>query len=173
MITCLKGRAIAMWLGVCISLGALCVIGAQVYRSDPLPAPFIDNQVHSIAASSDMWFKFDYGINGTTHSIVTLTLVNGTGSGLRFQLWSPESIWNWWERPPIGKGTATSLDCDTHFPSMSGECRSGDLTWVGAFGAGGTYYVQVVNDTDMARDFLLVVQGTGISRGPTPVSSPV
>ncbi len=163
-------RALAFLLVLLVCLIAATLIGAAPSQNDPFHAPFVDGQVHSLPANSDTWFKFDYGISGPPRPVVTLTLPNGTNSGLEFEVWAPENIGNWWENRPTGRGTSSAIDCETGQPAVGGQCTSPDLTWAGSFGASGTYYVHVLNDNPDPASFQLVIGGDGFSVGtPAPV----
>jgi hypothetical protein len=94
-----------------------------------------------------------------------LTLVNGNNSGVGFEVYTPEMINDWWENPPIGRGTAQQVDCDDGVPVESGECQSPDSNWVGRFPTGGTYYARVTNSNSSPSSFVLKVQGDGVSVG--------
>ena len=106
-----------------------------------------------------MWYRFNYGVSDTGERPVrTVTLVNGNNSGIRFEVWTPDILNNWWEKQPIGRGTQYSVDCDTGEASDQGECRSNDLTWMGAFNFNDSIYVRVVNDNDHPTVFQLTLQ---------------
>ncbi len=102
-----------------------------------------------------------------------LRLVNGVQTGVRFEVWGGD-LKNWWLQNPVGRGTQEILvNC---FPPLepsptpvddepspteeppTGHCPTNDLTWQGAFGAPGTYYVRVVNDDIVTVDYLLLMQ---------------
>ncbi len=160
-------RAVALLLVGLLSLCVIVVFVASASSTDPNLAPFIDNQVHSLGPNSDTWFKFGYGpTTSEPHPIVTLRLVNGTQTGVRFEVWAGENIGDWWQKDPIGKGTASSMNCDTGQLIGSGACQANDLTWAGAFGSYGTYYVHVINGRDVQTNFQLIIQGEGITLGP-------
>lgn len=166
----LRRSHVLVWLlalGTCVILFA--VVAASPMRSDPSSAVYLDNQSHTIAANSDLWFKFDYGLANAVRSVSSLTMVNGTNSGVRYEVWAGENISDWSDRQPTGRGTATVLDCTTGLPSQSGGCQSSDLTWSGAFG---TYYVHVVNDNSSPSTFLLLIQGDSVTLGPATPNSP-
>ncbi len=153
-------------LMLCMSLGFI------PSRNDPFQAPYIDNKVHSIAANSDTWFRFDYAINSPTRTLVTLTMVNGVQSGPGFEVWAPENITEWWTRKPTGKGMVQAIDCVTGTLMGGGQCQSKDLIWIGAFGGKGTYYVRVINNNPSPMNFLLTVQGESVTLPTGPAIPP-
>ncbi len=164
---------IVVWLfglGACLILFA--VVGASPMQSDPFHAVYLDNQTHTIADNSDLWYKFDYGLANPSRTVASLTMVNGTNSGVSYEVWAPELINDWWEQKPTGRGTSTTLDCDTGLPSANGGCQSPDLTWSGSFGAFGTYYVHVINSNSSPSSFLLTVQGDSVTLGPSTPNTP-
>jgi hypothetical protein len=128
---------------------------------DPNKSVPIDNAPHTIAANSATWFRFDYTpLTDNGERIVrTVRLVNGNHSGVRFEVWTPDHVNDWWDnQKPVGRGTVYMLDCDTGEPSESGECESPDLIWIGKFNIGATYYVRVVNDNPQPAVFTLTIQ---------------
>jgi hypothetical protein len=127
---------------------------------DPAKAVAIDGQSHTVAANSATWYSFNYGLNDDgTHPTKTIILVNGAQSGLTLQVWSAEAFnGGWWNNLPVGQGTSAALDCSTMEVAGQGGCQSSDLTWLGAFGAPGTYYVRVVNNTGAPVNYTLTIQ---------------
>ncbi len=117
---------------------------------DPFRAATIDAQVHSIPASSSLWYRFDYAAGD--HPLVTRTLHNATNSGVHFNVYTAEASQTWWDSDPVGRGTASLVSCQGEM------CPSNDLTWVGSFNLNGTYYVQVVNDNANPVSFELTIQ---------------
>lgn len=124
---------------------------------DPNKSGTVDGLIHALPPKSATWYRFGYGADPNTgkRPIVTITLVNAKDSGVRFEVYAPENINNWWNNNPTGRGTVQMVDCATGEPSESGECQSHDLVWKGAFGAGGTYFVRVVNDNSVQSVYLL------------------
>lgn len=127
---------------------------------DPAKAVAIDSKAHTLPANSATWYSFSYGLlDDGTHPTKTITLVNGAQSGLIFQVWSADALsGSWWNNLPVGQGTAAALDCSTMEVAGQGGCQSSDLTWLGAFGAPGTYYVRVVNNTGAPVSYTLTIQ---------------
>jgi len=112
---------------------------------DPNRATYVDNQPHRLAARNAVWYLFEYSTTNDLGDRLTaaLRLINGKDSGVRFEVWTPASLDEWWTKQPVGRGTASPAD-------------SLDLSWRGGFSAGGTYLVRVINDTDFTQTFLLV-----------------
>ncbi|CAG0946553.1 hypothetical protein ANRL1_03094 [Anaerolineae bacterium] len=114
---------------------------------DPNRAVYNDYQPHRLAARSATWFRFDYSTSDDLGDRLTtmIRLVNGNGSGVRFEVWTPDMLSEWWTKQPVGRGTAASAD-------------SADLVWKGGFSAGGAYYVRVINDNAITTTFLLTIE---------------
>ena len=133
-----------------------------VNTDDPNRAGIIDGQPHVLAANSVGWYAFDYAVNHMTgqRPLLTITLVNGNHSGVDFEVYAPENIFEWWNNHPTGRGTVYMIDCLTGQPSETGECQSPDLLWQGDFGADGTYYVRVINRNNSPSTYVLTIQST-------------
>lgn len=165
--------AVLLALAVLLTLGAVTV-------SAQGPVAYLDNQSHSLAANGSAMYRFDYALNSDgTRPTVTITLVNGTNSGVNFQVWPPETIGDMADNKPIGIGSAQTVDCNTGEITGSGGCQSPDMIWVGAFGSGGTYYVLVTNGNNTQVNYTLKISGSGFSLGqqvaaaaPAPVQAP-
>ncbi len=126
----------------------------QPTLDDPAQALAIDGAEHTIAATAARWYRFEYaGTEEVTRPAVTLTLRDGHVSGVGFEVWAPEELNSWWENKPIGQGTPVNVMC---VDGTSG-CQSNDLTWSGAFGATGTYWVRVVNSNPYPTTVLLTM----------------
>jgi hypothetical protein len=68
---------------------------------DPNKAMLIDDTPHILAAKSAVWYRFDYGISDTgDHPVRTIILVNGNNSGVRFEVWAPNNLDDWWDKQP-------------------------------------------------------------------------
>jgi len=131
-----------------------------VVVDDPAQARAIDGQQHILPAHSATWYRFGYGADPNTgkRPVMIITLVKGKDSGVRFEVYAPENLNAWWNNQPTGRGTVQMVDCVTGEPSESGECPLPDLVWKGAFGAGGTYYVRVVNDNNSQSVYVVTIQ---------------
>lgn len=119
---------------------------------DPNRAVMLDGKQQLIPAQSALWFQFNYKIDREKSVVDHIRLVYGVKSGLRFQVYTPEILGNWWENDPIGVGVPEMVPCST------GMCKSDDLIWVGAFGASGTYYVRVINDSPYVMPAILTME---------------
>jgi hypothetical protein len=146
----------------------LTVSAAGPENPDPLLASYLDNKAHEISPDSFAWYRFDY--SGTDPA--TIRLVNGNRSGVEFEVWGPENLNNWWEKKPVGMGTAQTVNCDTGIVTGSGSCQSNDLFWSGAFGAPGAYYVRVINRNTSPMMPLIIIEGKGVSLLPRAVTAP-
>lgn len=123
---------------------------------DPGKANGIDGKQHLLAAGTAVWYRFDY--DATDRTTKTVLLVNGNHSGVRFEMWTPDRLNNWWENKPIGRGTVYMIDCSTGEDSETGECESMDLKWMGKFIFNWPVYVRVVNGNGHPTGFILTVK---------------
>lgn len=148
--------------GLALLFGAstLPALAAPPANVSPPTAAYLDNQTHSIPANSSLWYQFGYAGD---RSQVVLTLMNGTNSGVGFNVFTPAQISDWWELSPIGRGTSEPVNCDTSEPMQKGKCQSSDLMWVGNFDVGEAYYVQVVNNNSTPTAAQLTIQGDGVT----------
>lgn len=156
----------ALLLALVFLLGAMTASAAGEPNLTPIGAPYIDNQAHSIDANTNLWYRFDYalGANGE-REVTTIRLLHGNQSGVGFEIYEPQDLTVYWDKdfdPVIGRGTAASIPCD------EGPCFSDDLTWVGAFGGSGAYYVRVVNQNPYPTTALLTIEGKGVRLAPKP-----
>lgn len=129
-------------------------------NATPTTATFVDSGTHAIGALNSMWYEFNYAGD---RSEITITLPNGQVSGLGFRIFTPSEAADWTEAAPVGQGTAQAVRCGNGTPANNGTCRSDDLTWVGNFDQGGTYYVEVTNPTTADLRFSLSAAGSGVS----------
>jgi hypothetical protein len=125
------------------------IVPAPGANIDSYHAAAVDGQAHTIPASASLWYRFDYGAGD--RPVVTLTLVNGTNSGVGFKVYTTEQAATWWDTEPVGRGTASLEPCE------GGMCLSNDLTWAGTFNLSGSYYVEVVNDNIYPMSFTLTM----------------
>jgi hypothetical protein len=126
---------------------------------DPNRAGPIDGNIHILAAKSATWYRFDYALSDTgARQQRIVTLVNGNNSGVRFEVWTPDNLNNWWEKKPVGRSTSFQIDCDTGAASDQGACQSNDLAWAGSFNVGWAVYVRVVNENDHPSLFQLTLK---------------
>ncbi len=155
--------AILLVLAALLGFGALTA-AAQA----PSGLPYFDNQPHVIDPTASLFYRFDYGVSDdpSAHPLTTITLVNGTNSGLGFSVWTGDTVGDIVDNKPVGQGTTSQVDCTTGAPTGAGGCQSPDLTWSGAFGSDGPYYVVVTNSNNSSTKFALQISGTGVSLGP-------
>jgi hypothetical protein len=147
------------FLVVCVI--ASLVLGARetpgVGAQGPLAhgATYLDNQWHWIGPDATLWYAFDYAGDRT---VVMLTLTNGAQLGMQFNVFAPDKP----SDQPIGRGTSSQVACN------DGErCQSPDLVWKGGTSSPGTYYVQVINKTSVAKNFLLWITSAGVTLYPS------
>lgn len=127
---------------------------------DPNKAAVLDGQMHSIPAGSAVWYSFPYSLNDDgSKPDKTITLMNGTNSGVTFQVWTPDQMQGgWWNNNPVGQGTAAAVDCSTGELGGAADCSAPDLTWTGNFAANGTYWVRVINSNSAPTNATLTIQ---------------
>lgn len=156
-----------------LAVALVSTLGVLTAAADG-PIAYLDNQVHQLAAGASALYRFDYSLDYTTMSrpMTSITLVNGTNSGLGFQVWDAQNINDMADNKPIGQGTPAAVDCTTGEISGSGGCLSPDLTWSGSFGASGPYYVLVTNSSAAPASFTLNIQGSGVSLGQMMAAAP-
>lgn len=123
-----------------------------VMTDDPGKSAVIDGKQKTLPANSAMWFRYNYNIGESAHPVNLVRLLNGAKNGFKFEVYSPEILGEWWRNDPIGVGTIEMQACDT------GWCQTSNLSWSGAFGASGTYFVRVFNDTTFDLPFQLTLQ---------------
>ncbi len=145
-----------------------------VFADDPFQAIPIDGVPHTIPGNSATWYKFDYGGNAAGRPIVNLRLPNGVVTGVGFEVWDSDKIRDFWEQKPVGRGTqevitgchpapepTAEVEGDeatpTPEPAPGDHCPTNDLTWKGAFGGAGTFYVRVVNPNSGPADYVLLM----------------
>lgn len=138
-------------LAVLIVLGTLAV-GAQgpVTFNAPVNAPYIDTQVHTLNGNQPALYRFDYVIPDPTSRpfpLTTIRLPNGLNSGLNFEVWTVDEITDVVNNHPVGRGSPERIRCDVTETNPEGWCTTGDMIWIGAFGASGAYYVRVLPST--------------------------
>lgn len=127
----------------------------------PATARYIDGSQQNVGANTSVWYKFDYSATRDEdghRDPTTITMLNATGTGLGFKVFTPDQINDWWEQTPIGQGTPQVILSSDGQPADHGDALSSNLTWVGKFAANGTYYVQVTNDNAYAMNFMLNIQ---------------
>ncbi len=133
-----------------------------VMNTDPGHATVMDNQAHTIAANTAVWYRFAYAGD---KSQIAIVLPNGNVSGVQFNVWTAQGASDWWDLQPVGRGTAMSVNCTTGAPEEKTGCFANDLNWNGNFDLSGTYYVQVVNTTASPVSAMLTIQGDGVTLG--------
>jgi hypothetical protein len=166
-------KILRMTTAVGLVLTALLSLGAMTAAAQG-PVAFLDNTSHTLAANASQLYRFDYAVDtlNNVRPVTTITLVNGTNSGLGFQVWTPETVNDMADNKPIGVGSAQTVDCNTGEITAAGGCQSPDLIWSGAFGTSGTYYVLVTNNTNNQTNYTFKVQGSGVSLGQQQASAP-
>jgi hypothetical protein len=126
-----------------------------VANDSPYTAVYVrDNRDQNIPATTEMWYKFDYGGD---RSRITIVLYNGNVSGIWFALFTPDQAINFTDNRFIGRGMTQPVLCDT------GTCTGNDLVWVGNFTVPGTYFIRVTNPNDKPWTFKLHIEGDNIN----------
>ncbi len=168
----LIGTFVALALALVISFGSLpsAAQGPETGPTNisPFTAVYADFRSHQIPAGAYLWYMFDYGGGNKP---INMIIPNGGAVGLEFRVYTPEQAYNIeLEDKFVGRGNRDMVRCD------DGKCASPDLTWRGAFHAPGTYFVLVINPTNVWKSFSLLITGENVSHGiptPTPEPSPV
>ena len=151
--------AFILSLLLCFNTATNAFAQGGVNLDDPAQATDIDGAPHKLASKSPQWFRFDYYPfdDDGNHINKTITMVNAKGTGVSFDVWTPDHMLDWWDgNKPVGQGTISNVACDSN-QSDSGVCQSTDLTWVGGFNRSATYYVRVFNDNDQPAVFILTI----------------
>lgn len=152
---------------------------------------YLDNNVHTIGPNASQLFRFDYALKDDgSRPMVSIRMPNGGNGGVSFEIWSADQLraeralaidgaTSQLDRNVIGRGTAANVNCDTGAISASGLCKAADLTWAGALGATGPYFVGITNNTAFDQSYQLTIQGSGVRLAPqtqvaaaAPLSAP-
>lgn len=155
-------------MGVALAVSALTALAADPVNNGPATAFYIDNQPHTIEASTAQWYRFEYGGG---NSLITATLVGGANSGVRFNVFTPDQALDLTNEKPIGRGTVLTINCNSGLPAPGGGCQGNDLIWTGKFPASGIYYVQVINDNAALTTFTLTIAGDNVTQCTAPGTS--
>lgn len=113
-----------------------------------------DNKEQVIGPNGRLWYKFAYGGD---KSSVLIVLPVGNATGVNFRVYTPQQAEQYTDQKYVGMGNTGKQACET------GQCSSDDFAWKGAFGAPGTYFIEVVNSMDKERTFKLHIEGTNIN----------
>lgn len=166
----LIGTFVALALALALSFGSVPSSAQGPLTGptnvSPFTAVYADFRSHRIPAGTSLWYMFDYGGRNKPIDII---IPNGGAIGLEFRVYTPEQARNIeLEDKFVGRGTRVMVRCD------EGRCASPDLTWRGAFHADGTYFVLVINPTNVWKSFSMFVTGENVSHGiPTPTPEPL
>lgn len=146
--------------GLLLALGVMGVAAAPnspgaIPNDIPATSLYVDGASHMIPGNASLWYKFDYSANRSPDERlpIGLTLVNGAGKGVTFDVYSESQIANWWENSPTGRGTSQG----------NNGVQSHDLTWVGKFVTNGIQYVKITNTSPDVAAFTLMVQSQAAS----------
>lgn len=178
-------RTLRLFTAATLALIFLASVGSMSTNAqgptDPGPSQvaYLDNQPHTLAANASQLLRFDYRINAdASRPTTTIRLVNGTKSGVNFEVWTADGLRNLTTMTadtqkndpsiqPVGRGTPQNINCDTGALDGSGSCQSPDLVWTGTFGSSGPYFVRVINANNSEANYQVTIQGTGISLQPS------
>jgi hypothetical protein len=138
------GIATLLVAGIALICALSLASPAAAAVGNPVGAPYIDIQTHSIPGSSSLWYRFNYAGD---HSQMSITIPLGADNGLAFEVYTPAQTVSWWDTEPLGRGTA----------------KGADLFWTGNSHAGGTYSLKIINDNPHAVGFQVKVEGDGVS----------
>jgi len=136
-----------------IAVTGVSAVATNTTLDDPLKAVILDGKAQTVPAKSAMWFRYTYNVSDYANRPLNLIrLLYGAKTGLKFEIYSPEILATWWDNKPIGTGTIEMKACD------AGWCMTDNLAWAGTFGATGTYFVRVINNTVYDLPFTLNLQ---------------
>lgn len=151
VLSLVAGAGLLLALSV-MSVAAAPAVPGVVPNDIPATAQYVDGMSHPIAANSSLWYKFNSTSDTANDAILTsLSLTNGTNSGVTFDIYSGGQIANWWDNTPVGRGTSQG----------SFGVLSDNLTWAGKFNGNGVQYIKVTNTTSNATAFTLVQSQPG------------
>jgi hypothetical protein len=172
-----------------MSMGAL----SSQADAEPVDAPYLDEQPHTLAAQTDTWYRFEFIVyhpgfickfvfcpdRAVYHGDIIIRMVGAEKSGLQIEVYAPQQITRWRDEDPVGRGNP----------------ENDDLVWTGGANDNGTWYVRVVNETNRALAYRFAVQGERVllsretpapatptpsfweryqaSRQPTPTPTPI
>ncbi len=168
----------AFALAVLMSVGVMTATAGQPGDTDVTQVAYLDSATHSISPNSSQMFRFDYALKDDgSRPLVTITMPNGTYSGLDFKIQNADQLraqaasavdgpTSKLDNNITGRGSAASVNCDTGVLNGGGLCKTSDLVWTGTFGASGPYFVSVTNNSASQKSFQLKIQGSGISLAP-------
>ncbi len=121
---------------------------------DPKRALFANGADQVIARRSKIWYRFEYPGDRTPIAV----MVDGFGArDLETLIYTPDQVDATFAEPstpPVGRGGGNK--------AQTGH----DVYWTGSFPLGGTYYVSIVNNTDRAIVFRLIVSGLSVVTAP-------
>ncbi len=156
-----------VWLG--IALFTSLILSTLLFSSPllaagtgPADALLITGAPNVTAPKSFTWFKFDEtGQNKTVEAY----LETSTPAGVLFRVYTPESIGSWLAQRGL------------HPVGVSAVSPEHNLVWEGRFQQAGTYYIVVQNTTEYPVEYVLTVQGDGVTTAantvrPTPTLLP-
>ncbi len=154
---CLVAAVLAV-LAVLVSITPLTAAAAGPTNIDLQHAMPISNQSINLPAYGVLWYSFRYpGGSVGNKPTVTVTLLNGNNSNLKFMVWTPEQAADMTNEVAIGQGTPAKLNCNLY------NCPSPDLVYQGEFYTAGIYYVEVFNSNPYPVTATLTVQGDGVT----------
>jgi hypothetical protein len=148
-------------LALTLALAVSAVIAAEPGSNTPDQAPYIDTQLHSVAAHDSDWYKFDFVLDhpgfichfiacpdkASYHGQAEIRLQGLAKSGLNFAIYAPAQMRDWQKQEPVGMG------------NQDGD----DLVWVGGADSSGTWYVRVINNMSNPLDYRFTIDGAGVA----------
>ena len=141
-------------------LGTSNVFAQGPSNTSPGSAVYLDNQTHFVPPNTTLWYKFDYSAEQLP---VEITLFSGVPQQMQFNVYTPDQIGTDFSvGNPIGRGLPPS--------------GSDNMLWRSVFPGAGTFYVELINPTAMARTYLLSITGGGYRprvQPPAPTSVPI
>lgn len=109
-----------------------------VTPSDPNKAANVDGKEHTLAAHAEWWYMVTFPLD---RNKLTIKLVDGASNGLKFDLYTPDRINQWWKEDPVGRG----------------NIEGNDLVWTGDQEGIAQRYIRIVNPTGRDVNIFLAV----------------
>lgn len=169
---------LAFALAVLMSVGVMTAAADQPGDTSVAQVAYLDSTMHTISPNSSQLFRFDYALKDDgSRPLVTITMPNGTYSGLDFKVSTADQLraqsasavdgpTSKLDQNITGRGAAANVNCDTGVLNGSGACKTADLIWTGSLGASGPYFVSVTNNSASEKSFQITIKGSTVTLAP-------
>ncbi len=118
----------------------------------------LDGSQHTIGAGQQQWYAFQYPgpDSDGNRPVDSAMLIANPANAVTFNVWDPSRLADYASGDPNVKATGAGTLHPVNDGSTSGEDRfNGNLDWSGAFGMAGTYYIQVMNNSNATATYTL------------------